>query len=306
MIANALDADGTFTAAQVSRKLKQLGLRVAQQKRPKAETHLKDEDVINFSAETAEHSDNETLLSLKKRSKNKKIERENKDMENQKIEGKVSQDSSEDEFPGSVSGDGHEQPSGMEVDDDGTLNRAVNAEAQAASISSEKQVGTIDANNLQHQQLHDELEDQLSDLGDDATPVTSQNVLKLSFELGKQIWKFRNLHTPLKRWSLRSSEEFKLPALLQTLGVSSSGRICAQATTLIFVPLPEQQSLSLSVKFMLLEVLQNFCKPLERPKFRSSGDSFYSIFGSSNRRVSIERKIQATSTFADFADRSSD
>ncbi|CAL5367424.1 unnamed protein product [Camellia sinensis] len=203
MIANALDADGTFTAAQVSRKLKQLGLRVAQQKRPKAETHLKDEDVINFSAETAEHSDNETLLSLKKRSKNKKIERENKDMENQKIEGKVSQDSSEDEFPGSVSGignilavlmetngnffhdiqtpdvdphpDGHERPSGMEVDDDGTLNRAVNAEAQATSISSEKQVGTIDANNLQHQQLHDELEDQLSDLGDDATPVTSQN-----------------------------------------------------------------------------------------------------------------------------------
>ncbi|GMP24662.1 hypothetical protein CsSME_00001849 [Camellia sinensis var. sinensis] len=175
MIANALDADGTFTAAQVSRKLKQLGLRVAQQKRPKAETHLKDEDVINFSAETAEHSDNETLLSLKKRSKNKKIERENKDMENQKIEGKVSHDSSEDEFPGSVSGDGHERPSGMEVDDDGTLNRAVNAEAQATSISSEKQVGTIDANNLQHQQLHDELEDQLSDLGDDATPVTSQN-----------------------------------------------------------------------------------------------------------------------------------
>ncbi|THG05537.1 hypothetical protein TEA_016690 [Camellia sinensis var. sinensis] len=175
MIANALDADGTFTAAQVSRKLKQLGLRVAQQKRPKAETHLKDEDVINFSAETAEHSDNETLLSLKKRSKNKKIERENKDMENQKIEGKVSHDSSEDEFPGSVSGDGHERPSGMEVDDDGTLNRAVNAEAQATSISSEKQVGTIDANNLQHQQLHDELEDQLSDLGDDATPVTSQH-----------------------------------------------------------------------------------------------------------------------------------
>ncbi|CAL5364455.1 unnamed protein product [Camellia sinensis] len=175
MIANALDADGTFTAAQVSRKLKQLGLRVAQQKRPKAKAHLKDEDVINFSAETAEHSDNETLLSLKKRSKNKKIERENKDMENQKIEGKVSQDSSEDEFPGSVSGDGHEQPSGMEVDDDGTLNRAANTEAQATSISSEKQVGTIDANNLQHQQLHDELEDQLSDLGDDVTPVTSQN-----------------------------------------------------------------------------------------------------------------------------------
>ncbi|KAL7254194.1 hypothetical protein ACSBR1_008571 [Camellia fascicularis] len=175
MIANALDADGTFTAAQVSRKLKQLGLRVAQQKRPKAKTHLKDEDVINFPAETAEHSDNETLLSLKKRCKNKKIEREIKDMENQKIEGKVSQDSSEDEFLGSVSGDGHEQPSRMEVDDDGTLNCAANAEAQATSISSEKQVGTIDANNFQHQQLHDELEDQLSDLGDDATPVTSQN-----------------------------------------------------------------------------------------------------------------------------------
>ncbi|CAL5430449.1 unnamed protein product [Camellia sinensis] len=71
--------------------------------------------------------------------------------------------------------DGHEQPSGMEVDDDGTLNHAANAEAQATTISSEKQVGTIDANNLQHQQLHDELEDQLSDFREDATPVTSQN-----------------------------------------------------------------------------------------------------------------------------------
>ncbi|CAL5386332.1 unnamed protein product [Camellia sinensis] len=71
--------------------------------------------------------------------------------------------------------DGHEQPSGMEADDDGTLNRVANAETQATSISSEKQVGTIVANNLQHQQLHDELEDQLSDFGDDVTPVTSQN-----------------------------------------------------------------------------------------------------------------------------------
>ena len=67
MIANALDADGIFTAAQVSRKLKQLGLRVSQQKRSEGNIHLRDVDLINSSDESSEDSDNETLISLIKR-----------------------------------------------------------------------------------------------------------------------------------------------------------------------------------------------------------------------------------------------
>lgn len=58
MIASALDGDGTFTAAQVARKLRQLGLRL---RKPKSgdNMHLRDEDV--------EDSDGETLLALKER-----------------------------------------------------------------------------------------------------------------------------------------------------------------------------------------------------------------------------------------------
>ena len=68
MIANSLDADGTFTAAQVSRKLKQLGLCVPRQKRSNADLHLRDEEELNeISAEGPEISDSETLSSLKQR-----------------------------------------------------------------------------------------------------------------------------------------------------------------------------------------------------------------------------------------------
>lgn len=66
MIASALEGEGTFTAAQITRKLTQLGLRLKKQKsnnKNKNNIHLKDED--------EDTSDGETLLSLKKRSKNK-------------------------------------------------------------------------------------------------------------------------------------------------------------------------------------------------------------------------------------------
>lgn len=62
MIANALDVDGKFTPAQVSRKLKQLGLCVPQ-KSFRGKTHQKSEDLMNRMDE----SDDETLISLKDR-----------------------------------------------------------------------------------------------------------------------------------------------------------------------------------------------------------------------------------------------
>ncbi|KAJ0042369.1 hypothetical protein Pint_17596 [Pistacia integerrima] len=64
MIANALDGEKRFTAAQVSRKLKQLGLRPPQQKRSEAQMHLRDEGLNDSSTVEAHDSDKETLLSL--------------------------------------------------------------------------------------------------------------------------------------------------------------------------------------------------------------------------------------------------
>ncbi|KAL7601712.1 hypothetical protein Lser_V15G22269 [Lactuca serriola] len=61
MIASALEGDVAFTAAQITRKLTQLGLRVKKQK-SNDKMNLRDDDDV---------SDGETLLSLKKRSKNK-------------------------------------------------------------------------------------------------------------------------------------------------------------------------------------------------------------------------------------------
>jgi len=67
MIANALDGDRVFTPAQISRKLKQLGLRVPQQKKAEATLHLRDENPSDHSADEMQDSDNETLLSLRLR-----------------------------------------------------------------------------------------------------------------------------------------------------------------------------------------------------------------------------------------------
>lgn len=58
MIASALDGDVTFTAAQISRKLRQLGLHLRKRKLSD-NMHLRDED--------ASDSDGETLSTLKKR-----------------------------------------------------------------------------------------------------------------------------------------------------------------------------------------------------------------------------------------------
>ncbi|XP_050224159.1 uncharacterized protein LOC126673890 [Mercurialis annua] len=68
MIANALAADNSITAAQVSRKLKQLRLRAPQQRRSEAILHLRDEEQNEFSA-GGETSDDEMLLSLKRMSR---------------------------------------------------------------------------------------------------------------------------------------------------------------------------------------------------------------------------------------------
>uniref|UniRef100_A0A803PQ24 Timeless N-terminal domain-containing protein n=1 Tax=Cannabis sativa TaxID=3483 RepID=A0A803PQ24_CANSA len=72
MIANALDADIKLTANQVSRKLKQLGLYIPRQRKSRASVHLSDGENNDSSNDKENESDDETLLSLMKRSKTEK------------------------------------------------------------------------------------------------------------------------------------------------------------------------------------------------------------------------------------------
>lgn len=67
MIANALDTEGSVSTAQVSRKLKQLGLFVPRKKRSGTNFHLRDDGTSELSAGGADDSDNETLISLRRR-----------------------------------------------------------------------------------------------------------------------------------------------------------------------------------------------------------------------------------------------
>ncbi|KAL4615631.1 hypothetical protein ACB092_07G140700 [Castanea dentata] len=68
MIANALDADNKFTAVQVSHKLKQLGLRVPQQKKFEANMLIKNENSNSLFIDKAHDPDDETLSLLLNRS----------------------------------------------------------------------------------------------------------------------------------------------------------------------------------------------------------------------------------------------
>ncbi|XP_058100318.1 uncharacterized protein LOC131245111 isoform X3 [Magnolia sinica] len=73
MIANALDADNTYTAAQVSRKLRQLGLRVPQKKRQLEATYISGQDGKDLvDTDSKEPSDEEASMSLKERYRNKR------------------------------------------------------------------------------------------------------------------------------------------------------------------------------------------------------------------------------------------
>ncbi|XP_017215066.1 uncharacterized protein LOC108193014 isoform X2 [Daucus carota subsp. sativus] len=102
MIANALDADGSFTAAQVSRKLKQLGLRVPQPKKSSSHLHLRDEEPDDMYDEGFDDAD--TLSSLRKRTKIKLNTNNGAEGPDEKIVEKVSPEDSDDEPLSSVVG----------------------------------------------------------------------------------------------------------------------------------------------------------------------------------------------------------
>ncbi|KAL8095808.1 uncharacterized protein LOC141693231 isoform X2 [Apium graveolens] len=245
MIANALDADGSFTAAQVSRKLKQLGLRVPQPKKLSSHLHLRDEEPDDMFDEG--FGDADTLSSLRKRSRTKlnannvaerpvqkiveKVSLENSDDEplssfvgsktkfntnngaegpdqkvvkmvsledsddeplssvvrkntkqktgkiaerpEQNITREVSQEDPDDELLSSIVGHKHEQQTetggiandiSLHIDDD--IENEVNYFSRKSTTDRDDQV--------HHQDLHDELGDQLADFKDDETPVAPE------------------------------------------------------------------------------------------------------------------------------------
>ncbi|XP_058769846.1 uncharacterized protein LOC131643603 isoform X2 [Vicia villosa] len=101
MIANALDVDGKFTPAQVSRKLTQLGLYVPQ-KNSRGNIHQKREDLMDYSKDGMDESDDETLVSLIERKKVKNGKKSSKPLHEQTNDDKLSKDDSDDEILGSI------------------------------------------------------------------------------------------------------------------------------------------------------------------------------------------------------------
>ncbi|KAH1036443.1 hypothetical protein AAZX31_20G151500 [Glycine max] len=101
MIANALDKDGKFTTAQVSRKLKQLGLSLPL-KSSGGKMHPKGADLMDRSNERMDESDDETLVSLVKRKKMESDKLSRGQLHGQTSEDKLSKDDSDDEMLSSV------------------------------------------------------------------------------------------------------------------------------------------------------------------------------------------------------------
>ncbi|KAI3664996.1 hypothetical protein L6452_43611 [Arctium lappa] len=168
MIASALDGDGTFTAAQISRKLRQLGLRLRKQKAGD-NVHLKDEDGNDFPTEDAAESDGETLLSIKKRSKKKQNlvpTEEKSDQDNDKL-----LDDLDDIILSSAFRNiGNRLSQTRTAESQADL--PTNGEIEAAGEQDAMMTETPD--NMQDYQVTDDLADEVMDFGNDASPVTSQ------------------------------------------------------------------------------------------------------------------------------------
>ncbi|KAB2054587.1 hypothetical protein ES319_A12G264900v1 [Gossypium barbadense] len=159
MIANALDADNKFTAAQVSRKLKQLGLYVPRQKKSKENMHLRDEELNDLSANEMHDSDNETLLSFKNRKTRKLPSKSN----NEKL--------------AAVATGERYKISGAVVANDVTERDENNQFAEMdITFHNDSKEGTSEAvnpspENIEMESADQQVEDELADSGDDAVTV---------------------------------------------------------------------------------------------------------------------------------------
>ncbi|MBA0621832.1 hypothetical protein Godav_007422 [Gossypium davidsonii] len=195
MIANALDADNKFTAAQVSRKLKQLGLYVPRQKKSEENMHLRDEELNDLSANEMHDSDNETLLSFKNSRKKDNGGLFNQEFPGQNMEREASDDA-DDETLSSVFKKTRKLPSkskneklaavatgerykisGAVVANDVTERDENNQFTEMdVTFHHDSKEGTSEAvnpspENIEMESADQQVEDELADSGDDAVTV---------------------------------------------------------------------------------------------------------------------------------------
>lgn len=203
MIANALDSEGTLSAAKISRKLKQLGLYVPKKRSLETNLQLMDE-ASDASREGSDNSDDETLLSMR-RSKLQRKGSTSERRENQKTRKKSSKDASDDELLTSLlvktkkavpqSEDGKLNINSMKISSEsdiedkdaydserGELDQATVMEVTEFNNTASDVEGDVDAGNLAtdlsseqdvrvvnqgDQQLQDKFHSELSDFEDD-------------------------------------------------------------------------------------------------------------------------------------------
>ncbi|XP_024963068.1 protein timeless homolog isoform X2 [Cynara cardunculus var. scolymus] len=179
MIASALDGHGTFTAAQISRKLRQLGLRL---RKPKSgdNVYLKDEDGNDFPTEDTAESDGETLLSLKKRSKKKQNlvpTEETPDQNNDKLLDDFDDILLSSAFRSNTSS--QTRTAGSQAD---LLNPNGEVEAKVNKAGTGEQEDAMMSENpdtMQDYQVTDDLADEVADFGNNASQKASGSRRKL-------------------------------------------------------------------------------------------------------------------------------
>ncbi|CAA0824662.1 timeless family protein [Striga hermonthica] len=102
MIANALEGNGGFSAAQISRKLKQLGLMRPKNNKSQSKMSLRDEPLSDHLSEGASEYEDETLLSMKNRSKQKRNGSQYDERHSKKAAKELPEDMSDDELLSSM------------------------------------------------------------------------------------------------------------------------------------------------------------------------------------------------------------
>ncbi|PPS09350.1 hypothetical protein GOBAR_AA11268 [Gossypium barbadense] len=160
MIANALDADNKFTAAQVSRKLKQLGLYVPRQKKKKDNGGLFNQEFPgqNMEREALDDADDETLSSVFKKTR------------------KLPSKSNNEKLAAVATGERY-KISGAVVANDVTERDENNQFAEMdITFHNDSKEGTSEAvnpspENIEMESADQQVEDELADSGDDAVTV---------------------------------------------------------------------------------------------------------------------------------------
>ncbi|KAJ0986238.1 hypothetical protein J5N97_004594 [Dioscorea zingiberensis] len=169
MIANALDGD--HTAAQVSRKLKNLGLIVPRRKRSETAKQLSDNELTD----RGEQSDEETLSTIQKRNRRKRSKPSTQDTATEISNQKIHQGNGfHDELDNMQILHRGRASDGLEAVDSSALNETSSLEDKLVDSNIDEPLGGLaspaDQAAEQWPQNHNELED-MFDSGDDVSPV---------------------------------------------------------------------------------------------------------------------------------------